>query len=129
MEKLNLENPLAVCGLDCSACDIYLIDEDEVIAEQMLAFFKKQGWVPESISVKEFMDKGKFCEGCRGNREAHWSANCELLICCVDNKNLNSCHQCSDFICKKLKEWGNKAEKYAEGIERLRDLKRTTFKV
>jgi hypothetical protein len=117
-----MENPITVCGLDCSKCDIYFIDEDKEIAKRLLGWFKKEGWRPELTTVQEFMQEGKFCEGCRGNREKHWSANCEILICCVDEKGLNSCHKCTEFICDKLEEWGNKNEKYTQGIERLRNL-------
>ncbi|MHA1435240.1 MAG: DUF3795 domain-containing protein [Candidatus Heimdallarchaeota archaeon] len=117
-----LDNPISICGLDCSKCDIYLCDEDEIIAERMLSWFKKQGWRPDSTTVQEFMQEGKFCEGCRGNRERHWSSNCKLLICCLDEKGLDSCHKCADFICEKLEAWGKSNEKYAQGIEQLKKL-------
>ena len=118
-----MENPIAICGLDCSTCDVYLTDEDEAIAERMLGWFKKEGWRPESTTLQEFMQNEKFCEGCRGNRNKHWSANCQLLLCCVDEKKLDSCYKCTEFICEKLDEWGKKSEKYDQGIERLKRLK------
>ena len=119
-----LENPISICGLECDKCHVYLIDEDEVIAERMLVWFKKQGWRPESTTVQEFMQEGKFCKGCRSDREdKHWSVNCGILICCADEKYLDSCHECSDFICERLEEWRKKSKKYAEGIERLKKMK------
>ena len=118
-----MENPIAVCGLDCSKCNIYLTDEKEEIAEQILSWFKKEGWRSESTTVQEFMQEGKLCEGCRGIRENHWSANCKLLICCIDDKKLDSCHKCSEFICEKLEKWGKTNERYAQGIEQLEKLR------
>ncbi len=119
-----MENPIAICGLDCSKCDIYLIDEDEKIATGILKWFKQNGWRPESTTVQDFMQEGKICKGCRGDREdKHWSANCEILICCSDERNLESCHECSEFICKKLEEWRKKSEKHEPGIEILKKLK------
>ncbi|NHJ31299.1 MAG: DUF3795 domain-containing protein [Asgard group archaeon] len=119
-----MNNPITICGLECDKCSIYLIDEDEAIAEQMLGWFKEEGWRPKTTTVQEFMQEGKFCKGCRSDRQdKHWSANCEFLICCVDEKKLDSCHKCSEFVCEKLVEWSKKSEKYAEGIERLKGLK------
>lgn len=119
-----MNNNIAVCGLECDKCDIYLIDEDESIAEGILKWFKKEGWRPETMTVKEFMQEGKLCLGCRSDREKiHWSGNCWILACCVDDKKLTSCHQCPEFLCEKLDEWSKENEGYTQAIQRLKQLK------
>ncbi|MHA1288583.1 MAG: DUF3795 domain-containing protein [Candidatus Thorarchaeota archaeon] len=118
-----MENSIAVCGLECGKCDIYLCDENEEVASNLLSWFKKEGWRNEDITVQDFMNEGKKCLGCRGNRDvAHWSASCDILICCVDEKQLDSCHICSDFVCEKLTAWGTKSEKYSQALDRLKEL-------
>ncbi|MBD3190198.1 MAG: DUF3795 domain-containing protein [Candidatus Heimdallarchaeota archaeon] len=113
-----IENPIAVCGLECDKCDIYLMNEDEEIAEKMLRWFKKKSWRPESFTIEELMQEGPFCLGCRGDPEKHWSADCYALKCAKE-KNIDSCHKCEDFVC----DWYDGAtRKYAEGIERLKKI-------
>ncbi len=153
-----MDNPIAICGLRCDKCDLFLVDEDKKIAQGVLGWFKNEGWRPESMTVEEFMQEGKFCMGCRSDRKAtgqipqsvqdfieeqlnvrkiyqetynllsqrhlHWSANCDLVACCVDEKKLDSCHECDEFVCEKLEKWKKSGEKYAEGVELLRSLKK-----
>jgi hypothetical protein len=119
-----MKSKIAVCGLECDKCDIYLIDEDESIAGQILKWFKNEGWRPETITVQEFMQEGKLCLGCRSDREdKHWSGNCWILACCVDDKKLTSCHRCPEFLCEKLDEWSKENEGYTQAIQRLKQLK------
>ncbi len=119
-----MEHRIAVCGLECDKCDIYLCDENEEIATHLLSWFKKEGWRTEDTTVQDFMNEGKQCGGCRGDSNvAHWSSGCEILNCCLDEKQLDSCHICPDFECEKLTAWGNKSEKYSQALYRLRELK------
>ena len=57
-----MENPVAICGLECDQCHIYLTDEDESIAEGILKWFKKEGWRPETLTIQDFMQEGKLIE-------------------------------------------------------------------
>ena len=154
-----MKNNIAICGLECDKCGIYLIDEDEGVAERVLQWFKSEGWRPGSMTVQEFMQEGKSCFGCRTidrkkpigklsqetynflqqqvkagkisqndynffqHRPRHWNAGCEILVCCVDEKKLNSCHKCPEFVCEKLNEWVKSGEKCAQAVERLQELR------
>jgi hypothetical protein len=44
----------------------------------------------EEEGADELMAYGPFCISCRGNRATHWSADCQILKCCVDDKGLNN---------------------------------------
>ena len=70
------------------------------------------------------MQEGKICLGCRSDREKkHWSGNCWILSCCIDDKNLDSCHKCPEFLCEKLDAWGKENEGYAKALQRLEKMR------
>ena len=119
-----MKNNIAICGLKCGSCDIYLADKDEAKAEGILGWFKKEGWRPETMSVQEFMKEGALCEGCRTDPSSgiHWSANCEIKSCCLHEKQLNSCHICAEFVCERLDLWSKENEVYNKALNRLKQL-------
>ena len=120
------EKMIAVCGLDCGACDIYKASHGDVEAAQNLAgWWKGMGWLKEDEGAEEVLARGPHCLGCRGDRSKHWSAECSLLACCVDQKGLTSCHECDGFVCERLEEWvqnppPGQGAKYQEALDRLR---------
>ncbi|MHA1258522.1 MAG: DUF3795 domain-containing protein [Candidatus Heimdallarchaeaceae archaeon] len=120
-----MKNGIAVCGLKCSSCDIYLVDKNESKAENILGWFKKEGWRPETLTVQEFMEEGALCEGCRTDPTIgkHWSANCDLRSCCIEEKQLNSCHQCDEFVCDQLDLWSKENKVYTKALDKLMQLK------
>jgi hypothetical protein len=123
------EKMIAVCGLDCGACDIYKASLGDVEAAQNLAgWWKGMGWLKEDEGVEEVLARGPHCLGCRGDRDKHWSAECAFLTCCVDQKGLTSCHECDDFVCERLEERlqnppPGQGAKYQEALDRLRAMR------
>jgi len=105
---------IAPCGLDCSVCPIHLAPTNPEIAEELTTWFRKHY---DSKAESWWFH----CKGCPGDRDDHWSPNCEILHCCVDKKNLHYCCECEEFVCGKLKDFMNKGEKYAQAIERLKE--------
>jgi hypothetical protein len=70
---------MAVCGVDCGTCDIFLVPS------------------------------------------IHWSPDCPLLQCCVDEKHLEHCAQCAQFVCQKLEAFATDGQaRHREAVERLR---------
>jgi hypothetical protein len=65
--------------------------------------------------------------GCRGDRTQHWSEDCEIMLCCIDEKKLDYCHECGDFPCEKIDEFVTYGEKYKEAIERLESMRAGTY--
>ena len=122
------ERMIAVCGLDCTECDIRRIPTDDEAAKRMVRWFRQMGWLKEDEGVSEIIERSMYCKGCRGDRSVHWDANCKILHCCVDQKGLTSCHECDDFVCERLEEWAQNAHpsqsaKYAKALDRLRGLR------
>jgi len=106
---------IAVCGLDCSECDIYKASSDPSLAQKIADAINRGGSKVTADRIK--------CGGCRGERSEHWSANCKLLKCCVDDKGHDSCHECEEFPCSQLEEWAQGGERYGEALRRLKSLR------
>jgi hypothetical protein len=99
---------LAACGLDCGPCPIRRIPFDAKAAEEMVAWFKQMGWLQEAEGVTEVVERGMYCTGCQGDRSTHWSDNCQIMLCCVDEKHKQHCGQCSELMsCDKLEAFAN----------------------
>ena len=77
---------LAACGLDCGPCEIRLAPEDEAAARVVVDWFRSQGWLAEGEGMAQVLERKMYCTGCLGSRETHWSADCWILHCCVDER-------------------------------------------
>jgi hypothetical protein len=106
---------LACCGLDCSVCDIRRCPSDPDLAANMTAWFRE--------NVNPHADPSWFhCSGCHGDRDGHWSADCWILRCCVDDHGLHDCSECDEFPCDRLRMWSAESRKYASAFRRLEAL-------
>jgi len=116
MEWTGDPSELGACGINCSNCDIHLATNNEEIAQRLAKGFSEKGIIPDATP-----DMFK-CGGCRGDRSMHWSEDCWILKCCVDDRGQENCSQCSDFPCGKLEEWSLENEKYEKAFNRLQSL-------
>ncbi len=121
--KLN-EKMIAVCGLDCGPCDIRNVTSDAEAATRIVAWFKKEGWLKENEGREEVIKRGMYCKGCRGDRSVHWSSDCWILKCGVDDKGHEFCHECSEFPCQRLEEWSQQNDNYGKALARLKKMKK-----
>jgi len=108
------ERIIAVCGLICNDCDIFKATENPQIAERIQEWFGKRG--------KEVRIEDICCDGCKGDRTKHWSGDCPILKCCVDEKGLEYCYECDDFVCERLDEFARGDERYTEAVNRLKSM-------
>jgi len=114
------EQMIAVCGLDCTSCPLRMASLGDVEAARGLAkWWKKEGWLKEDEGASEVLERGPHCQHCRGDRSVHWSPDCWILKCCVDEKELEFCYECDDFPCEQLNEWAKKGASYTESLNRL----------
>lgn len=111
----------AVCGVNCQECAIYKAPFESQAADLLLSWFKEMNVIGRKQGVEDLMDAGPYCKGCLGPRANHWSPDCFILQCCVDEKGLSSCHKCADFPCGYLKDWANQEDKYIEAYQYLLD--------
>jgi hypothetical protein len=113
---------LAACGLDCGPCPIRRIPFDADAASQMVGWFKQMGWLKEAEGVAEVIERKMYCNGCQGDRSVHWSDNCAIMLCCVDEKHKQHCGQCSELMsCDKLEAFASgEHAHHKEAVDRLR---------
>ena len=106
---------IAACGLICDNCDIYRAHSEPEIARKLVKWFsEKRSIVLTAESLK--------CGKCHGPRDTHWSPDCWILKCCVDDRGLDNCSQCDEFPCDRLEQWSTGGKEYGEALERLKNL-------
>jgi hypothetical protein len=113
---------MAVCGLDCGTCTLRTMLWDVKAAHEVIGWFRSMGWLEENQGMEIVREKRMFCRGCHGPRDEHWSADCRLLKCAVDNHGVQHCHQCPEFACQMLTEWATENDGYAAALDRLKRL-------
>lgn len=116
---------ISACGLTCYTCPILRAPFDKAAGEQILKWYKSEGWYEDDQAIEDIINKGDYCKGCRSNREdVHWSPDCSILKCCIDQKNLNYCFECEDFPCEELEKWSEQGEHHQKAIENLKLMKK-----
>ncbi|MCE5257626.1 MAG: DUF3795 domain-containing protein [Chloroflexi bacterium] len=116
-----IQGDLACCGLVCADCDIFRLPADQAVQDKILPWFRAQGWLAQDEGLAEAVERKMYCLGCRSDRtEVHWSADCAILRCCVDEHHLENCAQCAEFACERLIQWAGADARYAQALERLR---------
>lgn len=115
---MNKENQMiAVCGLECHKCDIFQATDDPKAAQKIADWFKKER--NEDVRLENIR-----CLGCKEDRTKHWSFDCWILKCCVDEKSLEFCYECDQFPCEKLIQWSKECKGYEEALDRLKNMSR-----
>ena len=105
---------LSFCGLNCAACEIYLVQSDKELHDGLLKFFQ-ENFDSNITSVS--------CERCRGISDMCWTPDCHFRTCATE-QGLTYCFECNDFICEKLAEFGKQAPPHqANIIENLKKMK------
>lgn len=91
---------IAVCGLNCAKCDIYMAyNGNEKLRDEIVEWFKKQR--KETIKPEQIK-----CEGCMGPLDVHWSPECKMVLC-AKRRELQHCFQCRDFPCTHVNEFSS----------------------
>jgi len=106
---------IAACGIDCAACDVRLAPGDAAGRRRIVDWFR-------DTRHTEVKPEDIHCSGCRGDRAAHWSADCWILHCCVDERGLKFCSDCRDFPCERLVAWASQNEGYGHALKRLKEM-------
>jgi hypothetical protein len=114
---------MAACGLDCGTCEIRLAPSDPAAARTIVDWFRRQGWLAAGEGMAEVVARKMYCTGCHGDRDTHWSPDCWILACCVDERGLDNCSECPVFPCDRLVEWAGQSASYSAALARLRALR------
>lgn len=108
---------IAACGIECFKCDMLQASNDRKMAEYIADWFKKER--NEVVKPEDI-----HCSGCKGDRTKHWSPDCWILKCCMDDKGLEFCCECNEFPCAKLVEWSKTNKGYEAALNRLKEMKK-----
>ena len=117
-----MSSMMAACGLDCGRCPIRLAPGDANAARTVVHWFRQEGWLADDEGMQQAIERKMYCTGCLGDRDTHWSADCWILACCVDQRGLGNCSQCEAFACDRLVDWAGQNDSYGAALARLRAL-------
>ena len=73
--------------------------------------------------MTQVIERKMYCTGCLGDRATHWSSDCWILACCVDQRGRSNCSECELFACDRLVDWARQNERYIAALARLRELR------
>ncbi len=112
----DVESLRGCCGLDCNGCDMIEAGSNPTLAHSFSKWFREERGIEVEPSQIH-------CNGCKGDREKHWSPDCYILLCCMDKKGLNDCSFCLEFPCNYLLEWSERSPRYKKALETLKQRK------
>lgn len=113
----------AARGLDCTVGANRRAPTDAHAARVVVDWLKSQGWLTPDEGMAEVLERRIHCCGCLGDRTTHWSADCWMLACCVDQQGLTDCSQCAAFPCQRLEAWATQNAGYGAAPERLKRIR------
>ncbi len=119
MRLRNVAKMSSVCGLECESCEILNVPNDPKAARSVADWFREMGWLKDGEGVDYVVTKAPYCLGCKGDRGVHWSDDCWILKCCVDERQLDNCGECDEFPCERLQDWSRESESYSQAFSRL----------
>ena len=96
------EKLVAVCGLYCGACPMYIATQsnDKKKQETLLKQFSSG---PRKLKMEDLL-----CDGCLGNgRVASFCSTCAIRACPNDKQGVTRCSDCQDFPCSRITEFNN----------------------
>ena len=117
----NKERLVAVCGLYCGACPMYLATQsnDEQRIQALLDRFSSG---PMQLKREDIL-----CDGCIGDgRIASFCRRCDIRACPTDKTNVTRCSDCPDFPCSRITDFNNDGmTHHAEVLENLGKIRET----
>ena len=93
---------ICYCGHDCARCLTYLatVNDDNELRKQSQAVYKNEFGI--NIPLEDI-----HCLGGRSDDAFYLCKECPLIKCCKEH-NTEMCSNCSDFACKKIKDYQEK---------------------
>jgi hypothetical protein len=113
------ENLVAVCGLYCGACPMYIATQTNDEQKQS-ALLKQFSSGPMKFKMEDLL-----CDGCIGNgRVASFCRSCPIRSCPADKQNVARCSDCPDFPCSRISNFNNDGMlHHAEVLQNLRQIR------
>lgn len=118
------EKLVAVCGLYCGACPMYLATQSND-KEKQEALLKQFSSGPRKLKMKDLL-----CDGCLGDgRVASFCRTCAIRACPSDKEGVTLCSDCQDFPCSRITDFNNDGmPHHGEVLENLRQCRKMGIK-
>ncbi len=120
---MNRGTMIAACGLDCGSCEIRRAPTNPDAARVIVDWFRKRGWLSDDEGMEQVIERRMYCTGCTGSRDTHWSSDCWILRCCIDERGLSNCSECEEFACDRLVDWAEQNDRYRAALVHLRGMR------
>ncbi len=107
---------VAVCGLFCRACHVYIATHED--PDKLAAMAQRYGRTVEELR----------CDGCRSSRRCFYCETMCFMAKCAAGKGVEFCGDCAEYPCAGLKKfqslaphrielWKNHARRKEVGLE------------
>lgn len=115
---------MAACGVDCRECASYkvTVDNDIKAAEELVEWYRAQGWIGKDEGAEAVVAKNPLCKGCWNSDDTcFFKCGCNVIDFreCCNEKKIEHCGECMDFPCKYYEEWASWAGTHEKARERL----------
>jgi hypothetical protein len=110
------EKLVAVCGLYCGACPMYLATQQNS-DEKLNALMKQFG--------AAFKKEDLLCDGCLGGgRLFSYCRKCAMRDCTATKQSVKRCSDCSEFACSRITNFNNDGmQHHSEVLANVRQIK------
>ncbi len=91
---------IAYCGLDCSVCKVFKASQTNDLEwkKQIAKHWSDQGEI-------KFKPEDATCNGCKSNVISGFCRKICKIKPCAEEKKVETCAHCKDYLCAKLKEF------------------------
>lgn len=110
---------VAVCGLYCGACPMYLATQSDD-EQKRSTLLKRLSSGPTKLTIDDLL-----CDSCLGNgRVASFCQRCAIRACPASKSNVIRCSDCPDFPCSRITDFNNDGMlHHAEVLDNLRRIR------
>jgi hypothetical protein len=114
------EDLVAVCGLYCGACPMYIATQNND-EEKQKALLEQLSSGPMKLKMEDIL-----CDGCiGGGMVASFCRNCAMRACANNKQDVTRCSDCQDFPCSRVTDFNNDGmPHHREVLNNLRQIKK-----
>ena len=118
---------IAACGLDCRICPLRAVTFRAGAPLTVVELLLRSGTTAnEERALRSLLHQRLLCPTCRGGHALHWTEDCHIRKCCIDDRGLEHCSECECFPCRHLNDWAESNPRQADALERLHSMAGST---
>ena len=112
-----METLIAVCGINCGACEAYLATQNDDDAARAEIAGKWSKMYDADIKAADI-----YCDGCtsESDRRFMYCSHCQIRACGVE-RTLVNCAYCDDYACEELEKFFKMAPEAKTTLDGIRE--------